>query len=160
MGRETATLAPIRWRSRPALTRYVHAAVHIERATRDVRVLSRRCAAVLRDAEPVPPGLSAAPAALADCVTTLRAELAADAEPVQARGRALDAVRRASAAYAQGVGFSGSVVVAQVRSAVVDLLRATGIPEHQADRWVARAAREGMRAQSPPGADPSPESTG
>jgi uncharacterized membrane protein YgaE (UPF0421/DUF939 family) len=160
VGRETATLAPMRWRSRPALTRYVHAAVHIERATRNVRVLSRRCAAVLSDGESVPPELPAALHTLADCVATLRTELAADAEPVQARAKALDAVRAASATYAQGVGFSGSVVVAQVRSAVVDLLRATGISEHRADRWVSRAARGGTRAQAPPGADPPAASGG
>jgi uncharacterized membrane protein YgaE (UPF0421/DUF939 family) len=154
VGRETVTLAPIRWRSRPALSRYLHAAVHIERATRNVRILSRRCASVLDDAEPVPAQLPAALATMAECVGTLRTELATGAEPVTARERGLEAVRAAAGAYAEGVGFSGSVVVAQVRSATVDLLRATGIAEHRAERLVARAVRAGSRPQGS-GADPA-----
>jgi uncharacterized UPF0146 family protein len=53
----------------------------------------------------------------------------------------LEAVALASEAYRVGVGFSGAVVVAQVRSAAVDLLIATGLPEEAADRAV-RAARD------------------
>ena len=41
-GRETATLAPLRWRSRPVLARYLEAEVHVERAIRNARVLMRR----------------------------------------------------------------------------------------------------------------------
>jgi hypothetical protein len=56
-----------------------------------------------------------------------------------ARDRLLEAVRTASDAYELGVGFSGSVAVAQVRSAAVDLLRGTGLSEDRADRLVAGA---------------------
>jgi uncharacterized membrane protein YgaE (UPF0421/DUF939 family) len=146
MGRETASLAPIRWRSRGALTRYVDAAVHVERATRNARVLARRVASMLQDGEPVPDDLARALDTLAGAVGTLRAELARSEEPVRAREEALDAVRAASVAYQDGVGFSGSVVVAQVRSAVVDLLRATGLSESRADRLVRRAARPARAA--------------
>lgn len=145
IGKESATLAPLRWRKRPALRRYLRAAVHIERSTRNVRVLARRGAAVVADAEPIPPALPEALDAFADAVRTLRDELAGDREPTQARARALDAVRMASVAYDSGLAFSGSVVVAQVRGAVVDLLRASGLPEERADRLVDAASEEGER---------------
>ena len=142
VGRESATLAPLRWRKRPALARYLRAAVHIERATRNVRVLARRTAAAVTDAEPVPEQLVESLETLADAVWTLREELATEREPTLARERALQAVRTAGAAYRAGLGFSGSVVVAQLRGAVVDLLRATGIREERADRLVETASRE------------------
>jgi uncharacterized membrane protein YgaE (UPF0421/DUF939 family) len=142
IGRESATLAPLRWRKRPALQRYLRAAVHIERATRNVRVLARRSAAVVTDGEPVPETLPDALELLAEAVRTLRQELAAEREPTRARERMLDSVRAAGSAYRAGLGFSGSVVVAQLRGAVVDLLRATGIREERADRLVDAASRE------------------
>jgi uncharacterized membrane protein YgaE (UPF0421/DUF939 family) len=143
IGQEAATLAPLQWRHRPALSRYLHAAVHVERATRNVRVLARRSAAVVVDGEPVPSHLPAALDALALTVRTLRDELAAEREPHEARVQAAATVRTAGEAYRAGVGFSGSVVVAQVRGAVVDLLRATGLPEGRADRLVDAASPTG-----------------
>jgi uncharacterized membrane protein YccC len=149
IGREAAVLAPLQWRRRPALRRYLTAAVHIERATRNLRVLARRSAAVLENAEPVPQRLPAALDALADAVRVMRDELAAGREPAAAREPAVDAVRAAGDAYESGVGFSGSVVVAQVRSAVVDLLRATGLSEGRADRLVEAAAPTSATAARP-----------
>jgi hypothetical protein len=136
IGRESATLAPLQWRRRPALARYRVAAVHIERATRNVRVLARRSASVIADGEPIPETLPGALEMLAESVRSLRDELAAQRDPARARDRALESVRTASAAYRAGLGFSGSVVVAQLRSAVVDLLRGTGVAEDEADRLV------------------------
>jgi uncharacterized membrane protein YgaE (UPF0421/DUF939 family) len=140
IGKEAATLSPLQWRQRPALGRYLSAAVHIERATRNIRVLARRVAWVVGSGEPVPQELAASLDALALAVRTLRDELETGREPTVARERAVAAVRVASDAYEAGVAFSGSVVVAQVRSAVVDLLRATGLPEDQADRLVEGSA--------------------
>jgi hypothetical protein len=149
IGREAATLSPVQWRTRSALARYVGAAVHVERATRNVRVLARRGASVLTDGEPMPEQLPGALDALAGAVSTLRQELAQGREPALARERTLAAVRAAGAAYEAGVGFSGSVMVAQLRSAAVDLLRATGLAESQADRLV--AAAEGPPARQAAG---------
>jgi uncharacterized membrane protein YgaE (UPF0421/DUF939 family) len=140
VGQEAATLSPLQWRRRPTLGRYLRAAVHLERATRNARVLARRGASAVADGEPVPEELPAALEMVAAAVETLRDELAAGREPLATRNRALDAVETASAAYEAGVGFSGSVVVAQLRSAVVDLLRATGLEEDEADREVDNAA--------------------
>ncbi len=157
IGREAAVLAPLQWRRRPALRRYLTAAVHIERATRNVRVLARRSAAVVAHAEPVPQALTAALDALALAVRTIRDELAAGREPVAAQEPAVDAVRAAGEAYQAGVGFSGGVVVAQVRSAVVDLLRATGLTEGRADRLVEAVAPTDAEAtgSAKPAAEPA-----
>ena len=147
MGRETATLAPLRWNSRPALARYAEAAVHIDRATRNARVMQRRITTLLDDEEPRPPALSHSLRLLGEAVTTLRRELAAGRDPIGTPERVLEAVRTSQQAYAAGVGFSGSVVVAQLRSAATDLLSAVGMDHREASRTVRRASR----APTPPG---------
>ncbi|MGH3682706.1 MAG: FUSC family protein [Natronosporangium sp.] len=133
-GRESATLAPIRWRSRGPLTQYVEGAEHIGHAVRNARVLARRTVRLLADGEPVPDGLPAAVRLLGEAAGWLRRELAAAVEPEACRGRALSAVGEATQAYRDGVGFSGGVVVAQVRSVAIDLLRATGTSPPDAQR--------------------------
>ncbi len=139
MSQETATLAPLRWHVRPALSRYQDSAVHIDRATRNARVLARRAATTIRDEEPVPPGLPAGLRELARAVRALRSALANGAEPVRARHLVTGAVVTTSRAYEAGTGFSGAVVVAQLRSAAVDLMVATGLPYEDAVRAVRRA---------------------
>jgi hypothetical protein len=81
---------------------------------------------LVADEEPVPAGLPVAVARLGEAVGWLRRELAGAVEPEAARGRALSAMSEAARAYASGVGFSGSVVVAQVRSTAIDLVPGLG----------------------------------
>lgn len=131
-GTEIARIAPVRWRTRGHLASYVNAVEHLDHAVRNVRVLARRAVVLLRVGEPVPDGLPAAVRRLAEAVRALRSELARDAEPVAARRALTDAVQLATAAVGSG-GFSGNVVVAQVRSAVHDLLRATGLSPSDTD---------------------------
>jgi uncharacterized membrane protein YgaE (UPF0421/DUF939 family) len=153
-GRETATLAPVRWRRRGALTQYVESAEYINHAVHNSGTLVRRAVTVLEDSEPVPPSLPLAVSQLADAVRQLLQELGTGVEPEGARERALRAVNEAGRAYADGVGFSGSVVVAQVRTTASDLLRATGIEKDEANRLVRRAV--GGRARTAPEASPQP----
>lgn len=136
---ETATLAPVRWRTRGALGQYVDAAEFVARALRNSRVLVRRAIAMIGDGEPVPEDLVAAVRSLGEAVSWLERELADAVEPVATRERALRAASEAGLGYAAGVGFSGSVVVAQVRSAAIDLVRASGMPAEEAQRLVRRA---------------------
>lgn len=140
-GSETATLAPVRWRTRGALGQYVDAAEFVARALRNSRVLVRRAIAMIGDDEPVPEDLVAAVRSLGQAVSWLERELADAVEPVATRERALRAASEAGLGYAAGVGFSGSVVVAQVRSAAIDLVRASGIGAEEAQRLVRRAVR-------------------
>src|SRR6266545_2582498 len=113
--REAATLAPVFWRSRGPLTQYLDAAEHIEHAARNGRVLARRTVALLRDA------------------------LAATAEPLRPRELTLVAVGRAADVYRAGLGFSGDVVVAQIRTIGTDLLLASGLPRPVVEKAIRRA---------------------
>ncbi|GGM47186.1 hypothetical protein GCM10012275_17820 [Longimycelium tulufanense] len=131
-GSEIATIAPIRWRRRGELERYQAAAVPLDYAMRNTRVLVRRTLAALRDGEPVPAGLPGVLRTLAEAAESLRDELAAGKEPVQARRVALQAAKAATGELAAGTGFSMRVVVAQLRSIVVDLLQATGVSRDDA----------------------------
>jgi hypothetical protein len=121
------------------LAGYLEAEVYIERAIRNARVMMRRTVSLLRNAEPVPAALGHALSGLAEAVDSLRRELADGVDPVLARQLLMEAVGAASSAYRAGLGFSGGVVVAQIRSAAVDLLRATGVPEDLAEQMVRRA---------------------
>jgi uncharacterized membrane protein YgaE (UPF0421/DUF939 family) len=136
---ENSALAPARWRSRGALARYADSADHLSYALRNIRVLIRRVLTALGDDEPFPDVLPTALGLLADAVRLLRRELADGSEPVAARERALRATVETGRAYDHGVGFSGGVVVAQIRTTVADLLRATGIEHAEARRLVRRA---------------------
>jgi uncharacterized membrane protein YgaE (UPF0421/DUF939 family) len=134
--RENVAFAPARWRNRGALAQYVDGAAHITYALRNVRVLARRVTTALGDDEEMPEVLAAAIGLLGDAVDLLRQEWARGVEPVAARERALRAAAEAMRAYDAGVGFSGGVVVAQVRTTVTDLLRATGVEGSEAVRMV------------------------
>ncbi|MDQ7906655.1 FUSC family protein [Phytohabitans sp. ZYX-F-186] len=136
---ETAALAPARWRTRGALGQYIDAADHVAHTLRNSRVLVRRALALVRDGEALPAALVEAVEALGEAVGWLRRELADGIEPVAARERALRAASEAGIAYAEGVDFSGSVIVAQVRSAAIDLVQASGLDANEAGRRVRRA---------------------
>jgi len=137
--RETATLAPVRWRARVPLAQYVDAEPHLDHALRNARVLARRTVAAVRDEELPPAELLDALRGTAEAVAALGRELAAGTEPVRTRELALAAVASAGGAYRRGLGFSGDVVVAQVRTIGTDLLLATGLPSQTVTTLVRRA---------------------
>ncbi|WP_307848906.1 FUSC family protein [Micromonospora sp. U56] len=137
--KETSALSPARWHRRSELTHYAEAADPIDRAMRNSGTLIRRAVTMIEDEEPVPDPLPDAMAHLAEAVRLLRHEFAVGAEPEKARERSLRAVSEAGRAYAEGVGFSGSVVVAQVRTTASDLLVASGIDQEEANRLVRRS---------------------
>ncbi|MGC4894934.1 FUSC family protein [Micromonospora sp. DT31] len=140
--KETITISPARWHRRSELTHYAEAADPIDRAMRNAGTLTRRAVTMIEDVEPVPEPMPDAVAHLAGAVRLLRQEFAAGQEPEHARERALQAVGEAGRAYAEGVGFSGSVVIAQVRTTASDLLVASGIDQEEANRLVRQAFGE------------------
>ncbi|MCA2213639.1 FUSC family protein [Jidongwangia harbinensis] len=146
--RENVAFAPARWRARGPLGQYVDGADQLTYALRNVRVLTRRAATALNDAEPIPEVLPESIRLFGDAVDLLRQEWESGAEPVAARERALRAAAECGRAYDEGVGFSGGVIVAQVRTAVTDLLRATGIEYAEAPRMVRRAIGWNRRPRS------------
>ncbi|MFG1651651.1 aromatic acid exporter family protein [Micromonospora sp. NPDC049275] len=138
--REASTLSPVHWHERHGpVGRYAQAAEPIDRAMRNAGTLIRRAVTVIEDGEPVPKALPGAVADLAAAVRLLKRQFAAGHEPTEARARALRAVCAAGDAYREGVGFSGAVVVAQVRTTTSDLLVATGLAQEVANRLVRRA---------------------
>jgi uncharacterized membrane protein YgaE (UPF0421/DUF939 family) len=137
--RENVAFAPARWRSRGALALYVDGASHITYALRNCRVMSRRADTALADDEPIPEVLAVSVGLLGDAVDLLRQEWARGVEPVAARERALRAAAECGRAYEEGVGFSGGVIVAQIRTAATDILRASGVDYAEAPRLVRRA---------------------
>ncbi|SBT48550.1 FUSC family protein [Micromonospora auratinigra] len=134
--KETITISPARWHRRSELTHYADAADPIDRAMRNSGTLIRRSVTMIEDEEPVPEPMPDAVAHLAESVRLLRHEFAVGEEPEQARERALRAVSEAGRAYAEGVGFSGSVVIAQVRTTASDLMVASGIEQEEANRLI------------------------
>jgi len=162
--RENVAFAPARWHTRGALGQYVDGATELVYALRNVRVLNRRLSTALADHETIPAVLAESIDLLGDAVDLLRHEWAKGVEPIATRERALRAVTKAWQAYDEGVGFSGGVVVAQMRTAVTDLLRATGVDHAEAPRLVrralgwhdrARTARKKSAGRSRPGPSPS-----
>ncbi|MEV4692765.1 FUSC family protein [Micromonospora echinospora] len=140
--KETSTLSPARWHRRGELTHYAEAADPIDRAMRNSGTLIRRSVTMIEDEEPIPEPMPDAVAHLAESVRLLRQEFAAGQEPEEARERSLRAVSEVGRAYAEGVGFSGSVVIAQVRTTASDLLVASGIEQEEANRLVRQAFGE------------------
>ncbi|MFI5837498.1 FUSC family protein [Micromonospora sp. NPDC051300] len=137
---EVVRFSPVRWRRRRALAAYRRGAEHLDRAFRNSRALVRRVGTTLRDDEPVPPDLPAALEHFGAAIRLLHREFLAAREPLAARERVLRAVREAGAACRQDIGFSGTIVVSQLRTAANDVLRATGVPPDEARRLVRRAA--------------------
>jgi uncharacterized membrane protein YgaE (UPF0421/DUF939 family) len=149
--KETATISPARWHRRDELTHYAEAADPIDRAMRNSGTLIRRSVTLIEDEEPIPEPMPDAIAHLAESVRLLRHEFAAGEEPQKARERSLRAVSEAGRAYAEGVGFSGSVVIAQIRTAASDLMVASGIDQEEANRLIRQAFGEReQRTGSPP----------
>lgn len=133
-GTETARIAPVRWRTQGHLALYVDAIRDIESAVRNVRVLARRSATMLRVGETVDPGLPEATERLAESVRTLRNELGKGWTPRAARQGLVDAADIATSTLRTGQGFSANVVVAQLRSTVADLLMASGLDRPDVER--------------------------
>ncbi|MBY8875678.1 FUSC family protein [Micromonospora sp. PLK6-60] len=148
---EVVRFSPVRWRSRRRLAAYQRGVGHMDRAFRNSRSLVRRIGTTLRDGEPVPPDLPAAVEHFGEAVRVLHREFLSARTPEGARERVLRAVREAGVACRQELGFSGTIVVSQLRTVANDLLRATGVPPDEARRLVRRAAA----GQGPaPAADP------
>jgi uncharacterized membrane protein YgaE (UPF0421/DUF939 family) len=129
---EIAMMAPSRWHDRPRLERYIALITPVEFALQNTGVLVRRAGAAIRAGEAMPASMHEALDELAEAVELLSTELA--------EGRQLDAPRRrlqnvARSADAGVIGIGGTstrVVVAQLRSTVVDLLQATGMARSDA----------------------------
>ncbi|MGS2616272.1 FUSC family protein [Micromonospora sp. LZ34] len=137
---EVVRLSPLRWHRRRTLAAYGRGVEHMDRAFRNSRAMVRRIGTTLRDAEPVPAALPAAVERVGEAARMLHREFLTAREPARTRERVLHAVREVGEACRQEMGFSGTIVVSQLRTVATDMLRATGVPPDEARRLVRRAA--------------------
>jgi uncharacterized membrane protein YccC len=137
---ETLSLAPMRRRLRPQLIPYETASSGLDNAVRNTRVLARGAIRAVELDEHVPPLAIEAIAELAAAVRALERELADPARGSEAEDAALRAAARSTAALEVTANLSASVIVGQVRSTAVDLLRGMGMEGDEA-RSAVRDAR-------------------
>ena len=130
-GHEVSRISPLYWNSRPRLARLTAAADPIDNAVRNIRVLARRSLTLVRDDEILDSRLVVIVDELADALEVLRAMVLAEPgeQPDEAEAaRVLRSVaRKMRPELIEGAGVSATVVFAQMRSLLVDLLQTTGL---------------------------------
>jgi uncharacterized membrane protein YgaE (UPF0421/DUF939 family) len=144
-GEEISRMSPLRRRRQDDLTRYRQALVGVDRAARNLRVAVRRIAAVLDRGDQLPPALADIFDELAGILRELEHEVGWDLNESKASPALATLAARLDPEVLGAHTMSATVVVAQVRSAVVDLLGATGM-----DVAHARALLPGGPPPSPP----------
>jgi len=144
LGLEVATYSPLRRRRRGVLERYRDAAVQLDLAIRNVRVMARGALRAVDLNDNVPPAVVAAVHDLAASVHALPAALDDPAASPRAREPALRAAARATLSLESTANLSTSAIVGQVRSTALDLLRVLGA-ERQAAAAQVRAAADTAR---------------
>jgi uncharacterized membrane protein YgaE (UPF0421/DUF939 family) len=130
-GREISRISPLYWNSRPRLERLMATADPIDNAMRNIRVLARRSLTLVRDDEILDPRLVAQVERLSKAVEVLEDMILAEPgeQPDQAEAaRVLRSVaKELKPAIVENAGLSSTVVFAQIRSLVVDLLQVAGM---------------------------------
>jgi uncharacterized membrane protein YccC len=145
LARETFTLRSPRRRTRERLPLYAQAAQQMDHAVRNTRVLARRALSAIRRHGAAPPAVADAVALLGDAVLELGQQLEFPEGDTAARRLALEAATLATKALQDDPGLSISVIIGQVRSTAVDLLRGSGMTGDEA-RIALDAAVERARA--------------
>ena len=140
--RETARFAPARRRDRPHVDFYADAAAQIDLAIRNVRVLARGAVRGARLEDNLPQPVATAIRDLAEAVSSLREALIDPTRADAVRAPAVRAAARATLVLQETGNLSVTVVVGQVRSTAVDLLRGSGLTYEEAADLVREAAAE------------------
>ncbi|CAA9465830.1 MAG: Predicted membrane protein [uncultured Rubrobacteraceae bacterium] len=139
-GYETARLSPTRRRSLRHLEFYSGASIRIELTVINTRVLARGAVNAIRREDAIPPVLPEAVLDLSRSVSALATFLEHPGPPDEARRCALEAARRATEILEERHDLAISVLVGQIRSAAVDLLRSTGMDQASALHALEEAA--------------------
>jgi len=130
-GLDVVRSSPWRRRHRPAVRKMAQLVVPLDRAMRNTRVLVRRIVAATRAGETIPGTYLALVEQVAEAADLIADEFASGRLPVIARDSLAD-VAQQTAIQTLHVGLSSAVVLAQVRSIVVDLLQLTGLSAEDA----------------------------
>jgi uncharacterized membrane protein YgaE (UPF0421/DUF939 family) len=131
-GYDTVRLSPPRRHALGQLALYATAADQLELAVRNIRVLARAAATMVREGGTVPEALSETILDLAYAVETLAAYIEEPEHPVDTRRFALEAAEGATAVLQKSNDLRTSMLVGQIRSTAVDLLRASGMDRTEA----------------------------
>lgn len=124
---EISRISPLRRRRRPDLRRAREALVGVDHAMRNLRVALRHIAAVLDRGESLPAPVAGALDDLATILRAMRHELGDAASPATTVAALSAFAGRLDPVSLCASSMSATVVVASVRSMVVDLLGAMGI---------------------------------
>jgi uncharacterized membrane protein YccC len=130
LARETVGFRPLR-RTRERLPVYAEAAQQMDYAVRNVRVLARRAVVAARRG-PAPPALAEAVSLLGHAVIDLADQLEDPEREVETRTLALRAAALATSVLEDDPGLTLAVIVGQVRSTAIDLLRGSGLSNDEA----------------------------
>jgi hypothetical protein len=144
-GYDTVRLSPPRRRALGQLGLYATAADQLDLAVRNVRVLARAAAAAVREGEPAPEALSETIRDLARAVETLSAYIEEPEHPMETRRFALEAAVGATAVLLERNDLRTSMLVGQIRSTAVDLLRASGMDSTESLEALRKAANRTTR---------------
>jgi uncharacterized membrane protein YgaE (UPF0421/DUF939 family) len=131
-GEEISRISPLRRRRRQELATYRRELVGLDRAARNLRVALRRIAAALEQGEQMPEAVAGTIEDLAAALGALRHELGHAGPDGLAASTLTALAARLDPAALCADSLSATVVVAQLRSTVVDLLGATGVATEEA----------------------------
>jgi uncharacterized membrane protein YgaE (UPF0421/DUF939 family) len=147
VGRETTMLAPPRRRARDTVESFAAAGAQIDLAVRNVRVLARAARRAIDLDEHIPEAVGEAVRDLARAVRALDVVLGEDEDADEGtsaesvREPALRAAACATIVLEQTGNMSVTVIVGQIRSTAVDILRSSGLSYREAADAVRAAAR-------------------
>ena len=139
-GDEMLRLSPFARRARGRFGRYAQAATQIDATLTSVKALCRASLRGIDQGANIPPPVPLALRDLAETVRTLDRYFEHPEEEPPVDEYALRAAARATLVLEQTSNLSVSVVVGQVRSAAVDLLRSWGLGRTEAETLVRDAA--------------------
>jgi uncharacterized membrane protein YccC len=143
LARETLPVLPS-LSPRERLPAYAQAARQLDDAVRNTRVLTRRVVATVEDGAAAPQ-LAAGVELLAAAVRELGRQLEEPGHEVEMRRLALRAAVTASAVLPLDPGLSSVVIVGQVRSTAIDLMRGSGLDFDEAREALEAAAEDRER---------------
>jgi hypothetical protein len=132
LARETFVLRAPGRRTRERLPVYAEAAQQMDYAVRNTRVLARRAQSAIRRGRKAPPELADAVDLLADAVGALGRQLAEPGSETVTRRLALEAAVKATSVLERDPGLSMNVIIGQIRSTAIDLLRGSGLSGDEA----------------------------
>jgi uncharacterized membrane protein YccC len=147
LARETFVLRRPGRRTRERLPLYADAAQQMDYAVRNTRVLARRVLNAIRRGYGAPPELADAIGLLGDAVLALGHQLEDPQAESATRRLALEAAVKATSVLDRDPGLSMNVIIGQIRSTAIDLLRGSGLSGEEArnalDAAVERAGAAG-----------------